>query len=108
MIPERYMATGKRIDNATMVTGFIFEKQNGRTFIVEADKLTPIWHIDADDFVEVYCLSVEPVAVKVSVTDCRCPNCNNPLLNVRMTLDDRWRRTPPYCYHCGQRLEWVD
>ena len=104
MIPERFMVTGKRVDNGKTVTGYLSKSRyQGK------GELVPCIDYEESGVMISSCVdpkSVEPVAAKLKdyyMWGVRhggnCPNCN-------AKIDAHNAASPNYCYECGQRLDW--
>ena len=99
MIYERFMVTGKQIDNGNIIIGQYISRAGGVYVFPENG-------LDSADRYRVAPDSVEPVSVKVLETNfqnvykCFCPNCETTVKGVSE------HRHYKYCPECGQRLDW--
>ena len=104
MIPERFMVTGKRLDNGEIRTGWLVMYDNGKeleAYIIPQNALYSLNHsflVDPE--------TVEPIAAKV-VSDHLCPDCNEDVKNSESEQYDYYDEFN-YCPWCGQRLEWTN
>jgi hypothetical protein len=98
MIKERFMVTGKRLDNGETVTGYYVSYFNGNSHVIfsnlNEDGVVRAWY-------RVDPATIKPVAMMIGwdnqEAEYCCPNCH-------VLLTDG--STPKYCEYCGQLLDW--
>ena len=101
MIKERFMVTGKRLDNGETVTGYLYRENDRIEGYVVNGINSHFFRVDVDPE------TVEPVAVKPIIEqleNCKrieCPNCGKT-----WAMSNNVEIPAEYCRHCGQRLCW--